>query len=46
MSIAYDASRAEEAPLTTTDACDRWKLRCPECGSTAFALGFDLVCPD
>ena len=45
MSIAYDAFRPEEAPLTTTDACDRWKLRCPECGSTAFALGFDLVCP-
>lgn len=24
---------------------DRWKYRCPECGSNAFSAGSDLLCP-
>jgi SAM-dependent methyltransferase len=46
MSLRFDAPSAIGTLESIREAgSDRFRFRCPECGSTAFSAGSDLLCP-
>ena len=44
MSLRLDTDVQSPEPVSG-DGSDRFRYRCPECGSKAFSAGYDLLCP-
>jgi SAM-dependent methyltransferase len=45
MSLRFETEIAPAEPVPPQGGDDRFRYRCPECGSKAFSAGADLLCP-